>query len=239
MTGDPIVTLRCPNCGAPAAPESARCDYCHSRLATVSCPKCLGALFAGSRFCPHCGVARDRVEGTASTSSTCPSCKGAMSWVAIGNIDLLECGTCDGTWIEAVTFERLCADRDAQSAILHTSTATAPQAGVHVDQIHYRPCLRCGKLMNRVNFGLVSGAIVDVCKGHGTYLDRGELHQVVQFILDGGLDRMREIKREALVDEEHRLRDLERAQGGGAVGSASTWNDSAFERFMTALKDRV
>ena len=130
------------------------------------------------------------------------------------------------------------ADRDAQSAIIHTNTSTAAQAGVRPDQIHYRPCLRCGKLMNRVNFGLVSGAIVDVCKGHGTFLDRGELHQVVQFILDGGLDRMREIKCEALVEEEQRLLDLERAQGG-AVSSASTWNESSFERFLTALKDRV
>jgi Zn-finger nucleic acid-binding protein len=239
MTGDPIVTLRCPNCGAPTAPGSARCDYCRSRLATVSCPKCLGVLFAGSRFCPHCGVARDRIEGSAPTSSKCPACKGAMTWVSVGAIDLLECGACDGTWIEAATFERLCADRDAQSAIVHTNTATAPQAPIRMDQIHYRPCLRCGKLMNRVNFGLVSGAIIDVCKGHGTFLDRGELHQVVQFILDGGLDRTREMKRDALVEEEHRLRDLERAQGGGAAGSATTWNESAFDRFMTALKERA
>jgi Zn-finger nucleic acid-binding protein len=237
MTGDPIVTLRCPNCGAPAAPESARCDYCHSRLATVSCPKCLGVLFAGSLFCPHCGVARSRIEGTAPTSSKCPACNGAMSWVSVGAVDLLECDTCDGTWIEAATFERLCADREAQSAIVHTNAATA-QPGVPLDRIRYRPCLRCGKLMNRVNFGLVSGAIVDVCKGHGTFLDRGELHQVVRFVLDGGLDRMREAKRQALIDEEHRLRALERAQTGAAA-STSSWNETSFERFLTALKDRV
>jgi Zn-finger nucleic acid-binding protein len=237
VTGDPIVTLRCPNCGAPAAPESAHCEYCRSRLATVSCPKCLGVLFAGSRFCPHCGVARSRVEGTAPTSSLCPACRAAMAWVSVGAVDLLECGACDGVWLEAAAFERLCADRDAQAAIIHTSAA-APPSGTAPDRIRYRPCLRCGKLMNRVNFGVVSGAIVDVCKGHGTFLDRGELHQVVQFILDGGLDRMRALKRQALVEEEHRLRDLERAQGG-AVGSAPTWNESSFERFLSALKDRV
>jgi Zn-finger nucleic acid-binding protein len=238
MTGDPIVTLRCPNCGAPAAPESARCDYCHSRLATVSCQKCLGVLFAGSIFCPHCGVARSRIEGTAPTSSKCPACKAAMSWVSVGSVDLLECGACDGTWIEAATFERLCADRDAQSAIVHTGAATAPQPVPHPDRIRYRPCLRCGKLMNRVNFGLVSGAIVDVCKGHGTFLDRGELHQVIRFILDGGLDRMRETKRQALVDEEHRLRDLERAHGGG-TGTSSAWTESSFEHFLSTLTEKV
>ena len=238
MTADPIVTLRCPNCGAPAAPEAARCEYCRSRLATVSCPKCLGVLFAGSRFCPHCGAARSRIEGTAPASSKCPACRGAMTWVSVGGVDLLECGTCDGTWVEAATFERLCADRDSQSAVLHTGAATAPQRDMRLDRIHYRPCLRCGKLMNRVNFGLVSGAVVDVCRGHGTFLDRGELHQVVQFVLDGGLDRMREIKRQALVEEERRLRDLERAQGAPG-GSATTWNESAFERFLAALKERT
>jgi Zn-finger nucleic acid-binding protein len=238
LTGDPIVTLRCPNCGAPAAPESTCCEYCASRLATVSCPKCLGVLFAGSRFCPHCGAARSRVEGTTPTSSRCPACKAAMSWVSVGAVDLLECGACDGVWIEAGAFERLCADRDAQSSIVHTSAAVAPPPGAKPDRIRYRPCLRCGKLMNRVNFGLVSGAVVDVCKGHGTFLDRGELHQVIQFILDGGLDRMRELKRQEFVEEEQRLRDLERAQGG-AVGSAPTWNKSSFERLLSALKDRV
>src|SRR4029077_4757634 len=99
MTGDQIAALRCPNCGAPAAPESARCEYCHSRLATVSCPKCLGVLFSRSLFCPHCGVARNRVEGTAPASSKCPACKAAMAWISVGAIDLLECGTCDGTWV--------------------------------------------------------------------------------------------------------------------------------------------
>ena len=36
--------------------------------------------------------------------------------------------------------------------------------------------------MNRLNFGRLSGTIVDMCNGHGTFLDRGELHQVVKFI---------------------------------------------------------
>ena len=37
-------------------------------------------------------------------------------------------------------------------------------------------------MMNRVNFGRLSGTIVDVCKGHGTFLDPGELHRIVEFI---------------------------------------------------------
>ena len=62
--------------------------------------------------------------------------------------------------------------------------------------------------MNRLNFGRLSGTVVDVCKGHGTFLDRGELHQVVQFILDGGLDRTREVEIGRLKEEQQRLREL-------------------------------
>ena len=36
------------------------------------------------------------------------------------------------------------------------------------------------------------------CSGHGTFLDRGELHQVVKFILDGGFSRMRQAELERL-----------------------------------------
>ena len=45
--------------------------------------------------------------------------------------------------------------------------------------------------MNRVNFGKVSGVIVDVCKVHGTWFDPGELTRVVAFAAAGGLERTR------------------------------------------------
>jgi Zn-finger nucleic acid-binding protein len=234
--GDRTVALRCPNCGAPARPEATQCDYCRSPLATVACPKCFGVLFAGSRFCPHCGAARSRVEGMEPVETKCPACKFGMTWVTVGTIDMLECGGCRGTWVEAVAFERLCADRDSQSAIVHPGDTAPPPPRETV--IHYRPCLRCGKLMNRVNFAMVSGTIVDVCKGHGTFLDQGELHRVVQFILDGGLDKTRELKREALVQEERRLRELEREQAGLAPSPETHWTDVSLHQFLSGLFEK-
>jgi hypothetical protein len=47
---------------------------------------------------------------------------------------------------------------------------------------------------------------------------------------------MREVKRQALIEEEHRLRDLERAQGG--TSSTSPWNESSFEHFLSALTEK-
>ena len=133
-----------------------------------------------------------------------------MHWIHVGDVDLLECAQCDGTWIEAAAFDRLCTQREQQAAVAHrpidskASAATAAPAAVR-----YRPCPQCGKMMNRQNFGRLSGTIVDTCSGHGTFLDRGELHQVVQFILDGGFGRMRQAELERLKEEQQRLRELE------------------------------
>ncbi len=135
-----------------------------------------------------------------------------MHWIRVGEVDLLECASCDGTWIEAAAFEKLCAQREQQAAIAHKaaelkpSTAAGPGA---VTPVRYRPCPQCGKMMNRQNFGRLSGTIVDTCSGHGTFLDRGELHQVVRFILDGGFSRMRQLEVERIKEEQQRLRELE------------------------------
>lgn len=230
-------TLKCPSCGAPAAAEATRCEYCRATLARVSCPFCFGLLFDGAAFCPHCGHERSRSEVVDGKPVKCPACRGEMKWVRVGAIDLLECASCDGTWVEAAAFERLCADREGQAGMLqHAPALPASPAKTSAQPVRYRPCPRCGKLMNRLNFGRLSGTVVDVCRGHGTFLDRGELHQAVQFILDGGLDRARQAEREQLVEEQHRLRAVESAHAMGVSGEASsTWNSGTLGKFLAAL----
>jgi Zn-finger nucleic acid-binding protein len=134
-----------------------------------------------------------------------------MQEIEVGSVALLECGKCSGMWVDAETFERICADRESQAAVLHQWPA-AP-AAVRATSVRYRPCLACGKMMNRLNFGRLSGTVVDVCKGHGTFLDAGELHQIVRFIQGGGLDRSRQRQIEELKEEEQRLRAAQQAQG--------------------------
>jgi hypothetical protein len=52
--------------------------------------------------------------------------------------------------------------------------------------------------------------IVDACRGHGTYLDPGELHRIVAFIQSGGLERARAAQLEELKERERRAVDAER-----------------------------
>ena len=181
----------------------------------------MAMLFQGAAFCPRCGAPRSRAEEAQPHTTKCPACRGDMLWIRVGEVDLLECAACDGTWIETAAFDRLCTQREQQAAITQkgverkNTRRAAPQPA---ERVRYRPCPQCGKMMNRQNFGRLSGTIVDTCSGHGTFLDRGELHQVVKFILDGGFGRMRQAELERLKEEQQRLRELEmhlsRSRGG-------------------------
>lgn len=194
--------LRCPQCGAATRSEAHRCLYCRARLATVSCPRCFALTFAEAAFCANCGARRERREEAA--DARCPGCRSGMQSVRVGATTMLECDTCDGMWVDAGTFERLCADRESQAAVLHHRT---PRAGAVERRVSYRPCVACGTMMNRVNFAKLSGTIVDVCSRHGTFLDAGELQAIVGFIQSGGLERARQRQIEDLKDAERRLRE--------------------------------
>jgi Zn-finger nucleic acid-binding protein len=197
--------LHCPNCGASVDPDARRCPYCKARLATVSCPSCFALMFDGATFCPACGARRAR-SAEADAHARCPGCKSPLKQLQLGSTALLECAACDGVWLDAAVFEQLCADKASQAAVLHRFPAVA---AVTKGRVKYRPCARCGKMMNRINFGRISGVVVDVCKGHGTYLDPGELHQIVTFIQSGGLERARERQLEDLKEQQTRLREAE------------------------------
>lgn len=198
-------SLRCPNCGAPAEPDGRRCAFCQARLATVSCAACFALMFEGAAYCPACGAGRARA-GHEDADARCPECESPLQRLELGSTTLLECQGCDGVWMDADAFEGLCADRESQAAVLHQFPGAAAGG---TQRIRYRPCARCGKMMNRVNFGRLSGTVVDVCKGHGTYMDPGELHRIVEFIQSGGLERARTRQLEELRDQERKLRSVE------------------------------
>jgi Zn-finger nucleic acid-binding protein len=116
----------------------------------------------------------------------------------------LECAACDGVWVEASDFERICVEREARAAVLERSRPHQAEKSRR-PAVHYRPCVVCGKMMNRVNFGRISGTVIDICRGHGVFLDAGELHAIATFISEGGLDRARQREKEELNEERHRL----------------------------------
>ena len=200
-------TLNCPNCGAAVSSDAPQCQYCTSRLATVACPSCFGMMFIGSKHCPRCGAAAAHVEAAAMPTRSCPRCRNGMQSVVIGATVVRECSQCEGLWVDVASFEKICADREQQSAVLGAaSPAPTHSASDAVSKVSYVPCPECAQLMNRVNFAKCSGVIVDVCKGHGTWFDCNELSRIVEFIRGGGLEASRAREKEQLNEARRQLK---------------------------------
>ena len=196
-------TLNCPMCGAATSTDDPQCQYCESRLATVACPSCFGMIFLGSKHCPRCGATAVITQSVDSTLHKCPRCRLEMNAVVIGTDKVEECERCLGLWVDVASFEKICVDREQQSAALGTASPS-PGGLVHeTSKVNYVPCPECSQLMNRINFVRCSGVIVDICKGHGTWFDRDELARIVEFIRGGGLEVSR-AKQKAEIEEARR-----------------------------------
>lgn len=214
----PEPALRCPGCGAPATEDAAACDYCGSALATVTCPSCFTSMFAGSRFCAHCGVEAMRELLEESTPLKCPRCRDTMEALRFGTTKAQECGACGGLWLDPESLQRLSNAKEERAGMISVLAARIPTSSVATDAVRYIPCPRCEKLMNRMNFAQSSGVVLDVCKSHGVWLDRGELQRVLGFVEAGGLSVARERQREKLVEEQRRLAALQSGRGSPSGG---------------------
>src|SRR5437762_6515447 len=222
----PVGTLNCPNCGGVVSSDATQCQYCGARLATISCPKCFGLAFLGSKFCPHCGAALAPVSTDGTSILSCPRCEVQMQQRTVGQTLLTECDKCGGVWIDAATFERVCAEREDQVAVL--SGLMPPDAHVTIEpNPRYLPCPRCRQLMNRLNFAHCSGVIIDICKPHGIWFDHDELRRIIEFIRAGGMNRARDKEKRDL-DEARRSLEAARQTiiGGERQGYSAAYDDA-------------
>jgi Zn-finger nucleic acid-binding protein len=166
-------------------------------------------MFIGSRHCPHCGAAAATATPAQLSVLKCPRCKVDMSPITIGGEAMRECERCNGLWLGVAAFDRICANREQQSAVLG-GASVAPESQLHAvsvsEKIRYVPCPQCGQLMNRINFARCSGVIVDVCRGHGTWFDASELREIVEFIRGGGLELARQKEKREIESEREQLR---------------------------------
>jgi Zn-finger nucleic acid-binding protein len=217
-------TLNCPMCGAAASSDSPRCEHCGARLATVACPSCFGMMFAGAKFCSHCGARADRTEVADGAHEICPRCHVEMEAVLIGKTHLEECPRCEGVWADADSVQQICADQEQQAAVLGMPTSqTAQSVGIE-EHIHYIPCPVCKELMNRVNFAHCSNVIVNVCGRHGTWFDKDELRQIVEFIRAGGIEKERVREIEELDERQRQTRASAAADAMDIVNKSLPWS---------------
>ncbi|MBI3820838.1 MAG: zf-TFIIB domain-containing protein [Planctomycetes bacterium] len=182
-------TFNCWCCGGPFEKSAQNCAYCGSSITLEErhldalCPKCFAWISSNANYCMECGTTIDSVRPVAiDEDSSCPRCKCKLFGRAVGNYSFTECVACAGIWLAAGLLERICDEAETTSTMTDwLATRPAPLMDHPSGAVVYLPCLECHDLMERHNFGGGSGVIYDICKGHGVWLDHGELEKIVKY----------------------------------------------------------
>lgn len=114
----------------------------------------------------------------------------------------------------------------------HSDTAPAPapaaQRTTTEREVRYLRCPICDEMMTRMNFGKRSGVMLDACRRHGAWFDRGELSGALDFVEAGGLTEdlrsasARDEVAEAVMTS---ALETERVQQANAVAAATDFVD--------------
>jgi Zn-finger nucleic acid-binding protein len=185
----------------------------------MKCEECGRVATTSRAVCMYCGGGLIEVVKK-EISIRCPGCRGRMEKKEQGGILIDQCISCSGSWYdrkellqllsktkqgleEEDSANKLESDESKSSGVISReeraaffkqpgSPRTASQS--KGNQSFYRKCPHCESVMNRVNFLMKSGIVVDVCKLDGIFLDQGEfdsLHTFIQtrpWILDGSME---------------------------------------------------
>jgi len=123
----------------------------------------------------------------------CPRCDHRLHESTVHDALVLDCGTCGGVFVSKRIIEQLDTPEGRYLRVAFPVRPRMPEPPV----VRYLVCPLCSGRMNRSNFARGANVIVDLCKEDGIWFDAGEVHAVIDFVEDGGLERA---KRRALQD---------------------------------------
>jgi Zn-finger nucleic acid-binding protein len=214
------------------------CPHCDVRLENVRCQRCFSLQAPGTFACVRCGHALELEPLLDATDAPCPRCNHPLEASPGGDTHVHECPRCGGMFVARDALAEILCGAEIGGALREGASrlTRSPER-----EVRYVPCPLCHATMNRVNFGKVSGVIVDVCKVHGTWFDAGELTRTVAFAAAGGLERTRARELEESRTEASRAR-ADRAQAQlGAVLEVRAPNDvrlDAWRELLTRILSR-
>ena len=107
----------------------------------------------------------------------CPACDEPLVVLELRGVEIDHCLECSGTWLDAgeleAIAERAGADAGSVTKALHAARASEKRSE--------RRCPRCAKRLETATVGSESPVEIDRCpKGHGLWLDRGEMLSLVE-----------------------------------------------------------
>jgi len=232
------LAFNCSVCGAPAHGGDVSCRYCGAGIATVCCSRCFQMNMAHAQHCSGCGAELGLIVESVLQDSQCSDCHAPLSIISEPAGSLLNCRKCGGQFVEHALLRSLLESYEQTAQAFPDAPYQRPPKA-SAPRVQYRPCSVCQRMMNRKNFGGASGVIVDVCALHGTWLDAGELAQVLAFVKSGGLVRERAREQERLRQARTRERELAGASSGASPlafdSLASSGEQGSFAKDLLAF----
>ncbi|WP_437893042.1 zf-TFIIB domain-containing protein [Sorangium sp. So ce124] len=225
----------CPSCGLLINAEGLCYPGCQRPLATVRCGGCYQLNLPDAERCDGCGHELGLEPIPEPDALLCSDCGVSFSAFRAAAGLLRDCSRCGGQLVDHALLRDLLERRESYGT---SAPRPPPQRPEHVDvRVRYVRCPACGQRMNRKNFAGKSGIIVDICREHGTWFDRGELPQLLAFAASGGTARARQQQ----IEEEARSRReaeiaRETARRASAVVAASSW-ESRWEHRRAAVAE--
>ena len=230
--------MRCGRCGGKLRADASKCDYCEGEITLEErglsgvCPQCFARLQKDAHYCMECGVEiAPQALKAVREDAACPRCKSALRSRSLGTISFVECGSCAGLWLAQTDLDAMCERADLQYLAARALDESVPTRPVDVSKgPAYVPCPTCKSLMSRRNFGRSSGVLIDLCRGHGVWLDHRELERILEFVRAGGLAKARR-------NEVERLKlEAERAKSQTLSGWTMSSSDSRLDRDIGLLE---
>lgn len=210
----------CSSCSAPLPPSAITCDYCGTRndIDLKGVHYYTTHETDSERPCPRCGIALKtidlKLDGTF-LIERCDRCFGLF--FDPGELEALLSATVANVF--EINRKRL--DNNSKELI------SAERA------VSYVKCPVCSKIMNRVNFGVKSGVVVDRCRNDGVWLDGGELRHLFEWMKAGGKlldqERKEQLKKEESAQEREQRQKITAMKGDYSA-------DSSFDLFGGTLK---
>ncbi len=203
-------TLHCSNCGGNLEKGQSNCPFCsalvdltHARM-TAYCSHCLSMSKQGAKFCSDCGKPLiGRIDTPEEATEICPRCNVRLRRRGLGKHKPLECPMCCGLFVAGDVFEQMI--RDQEKRVGREAQKGGPKkSALNAEKVTYLKCPRCRDLMNRHNYGRISGVIVDYCKKDGYWLDPGELEKIAKWVASGGLSKKYEIEMQEMKEQKAR-----------------------------------
>ncbi len=216
----------------------------------ANCSSCSAPLPQGSIRCEYCGGLNDTdLKGVHyytthenESERICPRCTISLKTIDLninGRFLIERCDECLGlffdpneleTLLEATVSNVFTIDRSQLDNINSTG-----KAGDY--PVSYIKCPVCSTIMNRINFGIKSGVIVDRCKEHGVWLDGGELRHLFEWMKAGGklLQQEREEQRKHSEEREQEREKRKLLTQPAAGGGYS--DDTSFDLFGGSLRN--